>query len=162
MEALREITSTINIFVRFFESINCLFWQINWLRQNFQSSPNDQMIIVVIIILVCVYITFFSNTNGSSVVMSMINKFLPQIFVGSIIFGLLIWLIARRYSRNTPIAEEIFPEINGVKHNRDDIEASAPLVHEGRLLNVTAASEVIHPNEEWSRYPGGRRIKNQV
>jgi undecaprenyl pyrophosphate phosphatase UppP len=100
LEGIRELTATINVFVRFFESINCLFWQIDWLRRNFSSStPNDYIVIVLVIICICIYATFFNNND-------MISNFIPylktnvlNILVAGLLIGLMGWLLYHRFCK---------------------------------------------------------------
>lgn len=54
METLQRLTNSINVFVRFFESINCLFWQLSWLQQNIRGSNLITLGIVAVIVLFCI------------------------------------------------------------------------------------------------------------
>ena len=96
MDAIRELTHTINTFVRFFESINCLFWQIDWLRRNVQGTGSEQMTIVLVVIVVCIYLTFFSYQVP---LFSFFGDNSNSVIVGALIFGLVLWLIYSRYHR---------------------------------------------------------------
>jgi hypothetical protein len=65
MEALRDITQSINTFVRFFESINYLFCQIRWFEQNVLNSGSKLVMIVGVIISLCVLIYYVGGHGGS-------------------------------------------------------------------------------------------------
>ena len=53
MEALRQITSNINVFVNFFNSLNALFCQIRWLDRNIRNSSAPLLLVVGGIALFC-------------------------------------------------------------------------------------------------------------
>lgn len=90
MQAITQLTRTVNVFVRFFESINCLFWQLRWLEQNMMGQSNERMAFFGIIILICLYVTFFSDTGPD----------LGPFLIIGIIFLLAVWLILKRFRGN--------------------------------------------------------------
>jgi hypothetical protein len=53
METIERLTRAINVFVRFFESINCLFWQLDWLRQNILQRDVRLLAAVAVIVCLC-------------------------------------------------------------------------------------------------------------
>lgn len=61
---MRQLTNNIQVFVRFFQSINCLFWNVRWLQANLTKTNNQQMAIVGIIVLLCLFMTFGGNSRG--------------------------------------------------------------------------------------------------
>lgn len=65
MESLQQFTHTLNVFVRFFESVNCLFWQLGWLRQNIQQSSLDLLLTVAAIASVALLFTLPAETLNS-------------------------------------------------------------------------------------------------
>jgi small-conductance mechanosensitive channel len=54
METLERLTRLMNVFVRFFESLNCLFWQLGWLQQNITQSSLPALLTVGLIMSLCV------------------------------------------------------------------------------------------------------------
>ncbi len=68
MEAIQNLTNTINTFVRFFESINCMFWQLNWLEQNVARAQGVEglakMGIVFAFIGFAMFYTFGCEDDG--------------------------------------------------------------------------------------------------
>lgn len=87
MENLRRLTDTINTFVRFFQSINCLFWNLQWLEENLMKASNPRMLIVGGIILFCVFYTFMGDSIGDTTD--------PMVLL--IVVCVLAWVLYRRY-----------------------------------------------------------------
>ena len=146
MESIRELTNTINVFVRFFESINCLFWQIDWLRRNVQSTGSEQMAIVLILLVLCIYLTFFSNSNFVNYLIPMLGKNVNSILVGVIIIGLVIWLVYLRLFRSSTIQ---------LSENKDRM-ASTPFLSDNDSRNTVA------PFGQYSHFPSTRFQRSQV
>jgi hypothetical protein len=95
MDALNSLTNTINQFVRFFESINCLFWQIRWLEENINRSGHRTIILVGLIIGFGVVYSFF----GDEIVQIFgdnFSKLIPLI----IVFGVILLFLFRRFNRS--------------------------------------------------------------
>jgi hypothetical protein len=63
MDSLRHLTENINVFVRFFESINCLIFQVNWLESNLRNIQGPKVAIVLLILGFCGYYTFGCNSS---------------------------------------------------------------------------------------------------
>lgn len=57
METIERLTRSINVFVRFLESVNCLFWQLDWLRQNCLGRSSGTFLVVCAVLLLCVALT---------------------------------------------------------------------------------------------------------
>ncbi len=89
MDSLNTLTNTINTFVRFFESINCLFWQIQWLEENITRSGHGTIIIVAIIIAFCVLFMYFGQNDWSNAVFGTDSPILLIIVVG--VIALFLW-----------------------------------------------------------------------
>lgn len=53
MHALNSLTANINVFVRFFQSINHLFCQIRWLDSNIRNSSGSLLAAVGAIVFIC-------------------------------------------------------------------------------------------------------------
>ena len=86
MDNIRRLTDTINTFVRFFQSVNCLFWNVQWLEENLTKASNPRMLIVGIISLFCVFYTFMADSvKGTD----------PMVYV--IVGCVIIWVLYRRY-----------------------------------------------------------------
>lgn len=138
MEAIRELTHTINTFVRFFESINCLFWQIDWLRRNVQGTGSEQMTIVLVIMAVCIYLSFFSYKVS---LFSFLGENSNSIIVGVLIFGLVIWLIYSRYYRGAIVSAD--------SHCVNDEDKNL-------ITPEYALRTVVAPAYQYSPFPGHR------
>mmetsp|Transcript_27751 Transcript_27751/g.38235 ORF Transcript_27751/g.38235 Transcript_27751/m.38235 type:complete len:155 (-) Transcript_27751:113-577(-) len=154
MDSIRELTNTINVFVRFFESINCLFWQIDWLRRNVSSSGMNHMTVVLIILAVCVYLTFFaSNQSGvSTTFLTGIN--VNSFVVGFLIIGLIIWLVLARFQNNA----------DSQQPDEKDREASVPFFP---IQDYRAVAPAEQYNVGLNNYPATKgnhsnRFKSQV
>lgn len=65
MDSLRELTANINVFVRFFESVNCLFWQLSWLERHISHEHSGRLLLVAVILGFCVYYTFVCHSGGA-------------------------------------------------------------------------------------------------
>jgi hypothetical protein len=104
MESLRRLTDTINTFVRFFESINCLFWQIQWLEQNINRAQGidglARIFLVIIFVLFSVYYTFVCGQNRKCQDGAMYIGII--LLLGSVVMYLL-WKRCRMQNRNTII-----------------------------------------------------------
>lgn len=92
MQNIQNLTRTINVFVRFFESINCLFWQIGWLQQNFTNQSSERLFFFLVIFLLCIYITFPGEFDHVST--------LAPILIVLVLVGMAVWLIQSRMRRN--------------------------------------------------------------
>lgn len=105
METLNRLTHTINHFVRFFESINCLFWQIRWLEENIRKSNLGQLFLVSGIAIFCVILVFadektihsFSSNMGidGDIAVSLYRS-MPLL----IVFGVIIYFFSQRFFRS--------------------------------------------------------------
>ena len=87
MEAIQNLTRTLNVFVRFFESINCLFWQINWLERNVSNASGEKAVIFVLIFCLGLFITFGGDQ---------FEALTPYLVVMGL-FALVAWLAFKRY-----------------------------------------------------------------
>lgn len=54
MEAIQSLTRTINVLVEFFQSINCLFFQLRWLEGNCRRESGAVFFVVLFLIAFCV------------------------------------------------------------------------------------------------------------
>lgn len=61
MDGLRHFTSNANVVVNFFQSINCLFYQLRWLEGHIRHAPNEQIAIVLVLVGLLGYYTFICN-----------------------------------------------------------------------------------------------------
>jgi hypothetical protein len=104
MDQLRTITNTINTFVHFFQSINCLFWQVRWLEENVMRSSGSRIMLIGGIILFCAYISFVSNDSNP----------LNGVGVIIIIFGIVGVILWKRFWTQETRAYEALPIQEGV------------------------------------------------
>jgi hypothetical protein len=92
MDAIRSLTENINVFVRFFQSINCLFFQIRWLEENVGRSRNGVMLLVIGIVALCVMLSFGVDLPGLGEGTSSLLPFLA-------IFAVIGFVFHRRMNR---------------------------------------------------------------
>ena len=100
MDALRGITQQINVFVRFFESINYLFCQIRWLEQNIQNSSRTLILIVGALGFIA-YLVYFTAANPGAnydVLFGEICRFGTAYFPIIAVVMLIGFLLVRRFS----------------------------------------------------------------
>ena len=67
MDGLNQLTAAMNSFVRFFESLNCLFWQISWLKNNIARADTQTLVMVAAIVMVCML--YVAGINGKTLMM---------------------------------------------------------------------------------------------
>ena len=106
MDVLQGITQQINVFVRFFESINYLFCQIRWLEQNVQNSSNTLLIIVGSIGFLCFFIYYNTTTewgNKDNLIAELFRIIVAYYPIITVVL-LLAYLFFRRFS-NTASTE---------------------------------------------------------
>eukprot|EP01038_Epipyxis_sp_PR26KG_P006715 gene6715-9208_t len=152
MDAIRELTNTINIFVQFFQSINCLFWQIRWLEDNIRGSSSPLLLIVFVIIVLCLILTFDKeNSIMKSILGQNIQGFDTSYIVYIFIIGLIGWFLYKRFSdptiSATPIGnplrtDEVDSLLPTQSNVRDDIES------EFNGKNSTAPMSIYIPNNK--------------
>ena len=99
MDTLRGLTDQINVFVRFFESINYLFCQVRWLEQNIQNSSKGLILVIGVICLICFYVynSHLSNGGGDpffAAISGFVVSYLPILTVALLI----IYFFVRRFS----------------------------------------------------------------
>ena len=90
MENLRHLTDQINVFVQFFQSVNCLFFQLKWLEENIVRSSNGLLLTVIGIVLFCIFVYFIgeegfitamNNIGISDVVAHTIYQFIFCLYI---------------------------------------------------------------------------------
>ena len=102
MDTLRGLTDQINVFVRFFESINYLFCQVRWLEQNIQNSSKGLLLVVGVICLICFYVFYSPSTDGGGdPIMAAISGFVVSYFPILAVVLLVVYFLARRFSGST-------------------------------------------------------------
>ena len=87
MEAINQLSASLGVFVRFFEQVNCLFFQIRWLQENIMRSDNFTMGVVAVIVIVCLYVTYAAPYGLSSPVLNA----LPIVVIVGVIAILCYW-----------------------------------------------------------------------
>lgn len=97
----------INVFVRFFESINCLFLQIRWLEENLTRSSNGLLALVVGIIFFCLISLYIGESGLTSIFESigiknsdLVSHLVFQLIPLIIVVGIFIFFLYRRYQHN--------------------------------------------------------------
>jgi hypothetical protein len=95
MEAIESITRTINVFVNFLQSVNCLFLQIGWLENNCRGESSTKFFIVIFILSFCVVYAFMcdmmdkcSDPNSS---------YIMDILIYTILISVLGYFLFKRY-----------------------------------------------------------------
>ena len=94
MESLNHFTNTLNNFVRFFESINCLFWQLRWLEENITRSNRKSLLLVGGIITFCIVFVYFDGSNGD--LGEIWNELLNGLPI-AIVFGVIAYYLLKRF-----------------------------------------------------------------
>jgi hypothetical protein len=99
MNALRNLTGNINTIVQFFRSINCLFWNLEWLERNIVNGSSERIIMVLIIVGLVGYMTFACSSDNAS------NEFCGGNGVSSLIFcaaiGVIVYFFYKRYRQRS-------------------------------------------------------------
>lgn len=100
MEALQGITQQINVFVRFFESVNYLFCQIRWLEQNVQNSSHVLLIIVGSVAVLCFFIYYSTiiDWGNKGNLYAELSRIIVAYFPIITVVLLLAYLFIRRFS----------------------------------------------------------------
>ena len=139
MDTLNHLTNTINQFVRFFESINCLFWQINWLEQNIGQSNRGTFLIVGGIIAFCVLYLFADGSSdawfgdiGDEIIASM-----PLILVVLVVA----YFIYKRYHASQRGRRE------NLNYDSVDQAEDGQIIHEGVQLSPIPGIRIVEPRE---------------
>ena len=91
MDQLRAITDNINVFVRFFESLNCLIFQLQWLKQHVLHTSTDILIIALIVLVIVAYVMI----SCSEFICDGTIMEIPIFFM---IFCILLWFLYKRCS----------------------------------------------------------------
>ena len=93
MESISQLTHTLNVFVRFFESINMLFCQVRWLESNIRNTRSGTFCIVFSIIGFCILMLL--TTQGKEGIQFLTYLGLPPQFLPYFIkWGPIILIIA--------------------------------------------------------------------
>ncbi|RYH06595.1 hypothetical protein EON65_42690 [archaeon] len=123
MDAIRNLTNTINTFVNLFQSINCLFWQLRWLEGNINSENGPTLLLVLAIVSFAGFYTYCSSSGLEGGICSDVNTTIGVVVV-LILVG--IWLMRKRLfiNRAIPTAEAVSFESEREKMLSS---ASAPL-----------------------------------
>ena len=100
MEALSGITQQINVFVRFFESINYLFCQIRWLEQNFQNSSKTLILIVGAIAMIGLFVYYNATTDPAQngLMFAELSRIIVSYFPIVAVVALIGYFLIRRFS----------------------------------------------------------------
>jgi hypothetical protein len=146
MDELRAITNHINTFVRFFESINCLFWQIRWLEDNISKAQFGRIAIVLLIFGFCALLTFLSTDKGKIFIGGATGNtaLFISICVIVILIIILVWLIYQRnnnasylpvttnhneYGDEFYMGNNLNPMVLGIPVQGKDFQPSAPTMN---------------------------------
>jgi hypothetical protein len=146
MDVLRNVTENINVFVRFFQSINQLFCQIRWFEANVTRSTNPLAIIVVGIVCISLmivykdYLNMYLGTNGN-----FIQSTIPVVMV----VGIVVYAFIRR-SRG----DDVYTSFNDIlmgrnrndQYNPQDIEVARPVATSNTSAVDTNSKIPIRPH----------------
>jgi hypothetical protein len=142
MDALRQLTETINVFVRFFESINCLFLQLRWLQDNITRSNNSLLYLVSGVVVLCVLLMIIGESlrgdghkDGiAKVIGQLIYDYAPIVLVVVIIIG----FFRLRSLQNQRDPERSYEHVNAV-----EVDDEAPLQHDKDSPNRRRPLDVV-------------------
>mmetsp|Transcript_29758 Transcript_29758/g.28455 ORF Transcript_29758/g.28455 Transcript_29758/m.28455 type:complete len:166 (+) Transcript_29758:240-737(+) len=102
MDALRGITQQINVFVRFFESINYLFCQVRWLEQNIQNSSQKLILIVLVLAMIGGFVWYCSTIpEGNDNLLVLLSRMMVAYFPIIAVVLLIGYLLVRRFSNSS-------------------------------------------------------------
>lgn len=127
MEAIGEITRSINTFVNFFASINRLFCHLRWFERNIRNSSSQLLIIVGGIVLLCFFIFYSATDTGRSTLESFgfskesadtVKVYAPMIFI----LGIIVLFLMKRWNEGPQQSEGGFDEVMFGGNERGDIE----------------------------------------
>lgn len=106
MDAIRNVTNTINTFVNLFQSINCLFWQLRWLEGNLNNESGPTLLLVLAILGFAGFYTYCSSTELDGGICS---DFIITVGVVLVLVLVGVWLMRKRLfvSRSIPTAEAV-------------------------------------------------------
>lgn len=119
MDTLRQLTSQINVFVRFFQSINCLFYQIRWLESNVIRGSLGHLLYVAILLALVGYITYCNSAETNDTTTKYCSAVASQVAVLVLAFGLLGFLLLRRFQHQL---------LNSAATAHADVEEGIPMV----------------------------------
>lgn len=102
MDSLRHLTENINVFVQFFQSINCLFLQLRWLESHALHEQGGRAGLVLVILAFAVYYTFGCNSSTDE---DGCKDWVVQIGIITILALVAVYLLYKRWllHRNNPI-----------------------------------------------------------
>jgi hypothetical protein len=150
MEALRDITQSINTFVRFFESVNYLFCQLRWFEQNVLNSGSKLLLFVGVIICLCVLIYYEGGHGGGPY--DALNRFLTDYGPIVLVVTIIAYFISQRLSGAGPSEggggtfESVF--FGNRRRNQRDVDPSS-----GDLEMVDGVDTRFRDLESDRRYP---------
>ena len=97
METLRSLTDNINVVVRFFQSVNCLFWQLQWLERNILQGSNERICITLLIVILIGYMTFSCSSNDGTTVGYLCGENGVSMLVLITVIGVIVYYLYKRY-----------------------------------------------------------------
>jgi hypothetical protein len=102
MDTLRGITQQINVFVRFFESINYLFCQVRWLEQNIQNSSKNLILIVSVLAMIGGFVWYCSTMpRGNDNLLVLLSRMMVSYFPIITVVLLIGYLLVKRFSNSS-------------------------------------------------------------
>lgn len=123
MDSIRQLTDQINVFVRFFESINCLFLQLQWLENNITRSSNGLIITVGCIVLFCLFAMIVGQDTVVSLLKSLgIPETIATMIYNSIPILIIVIIIGLFFMRRFQLRHRRSSESNVI--TLDDISGS--------------------------------------
>lgn len=136
MDQLRLLTENINVFVRFFESINCLYYQLNWLQQNILYGSSEILFLMFTIILTVIYIMFNCLKSINNTYELTCSDTSIQIIIFSVIISIFLYFLYKRYllRRNITIDNN-----NNINNQQDERE---------KFIHITAPLEIYDENDQ--------------
>ncbi len=115
MEAIQSLTRTINVFVNFFQSINCLFLQVRWLENNCQGESPAKFFMVIFVLSFCVVYVVLCDTMDKCSDPN--SNYIMSLLVYSILISILGYFLYKRYRDANPVT---------IENNAENRNESAP------------------------------------
>ncbi|KAJ1436099.1 hypothetical protein B484DRAFT_445833 [Ochromonadaceae sp. CCMP2298] len=113
MDSLRRITEQINVFVRFFQSINCLFLQLGWLERNIVHGSVEKIVLTLVLVLVAGYVTF--GCSGLSSGRNLCSEENMGTLIVLLVLGIIAYFFYKRFNQGASIASAAIVEDEGDK-----------------------------------------------
>jgi hypothetical protein len=95
MHALRSFTDNADVVWRFLQSVNCIFYQLQWLESNLRTASNTTLAIVVLVVCLLGYITFACSGSSEGDGYFCGSGGVPSLLVAALVCSMIYFLYKR-------------------------------------------------------------------